>query len=265
MFFFPYPVIAIFIAHIIVIGVCIWYSPILISLSRIWVSAGLLCVTLYVLVICSVTDPGYLGGNAPESCELTLPIESRRMDDGQVRRQCLICDHLQPLRTKHCDDCNRCVRTFDHHCPWIGGCVGERNRAYFFIYLTSESATIFWFMTHSLVEIANSGTGGPALSRLSLLILMITIMSMFLLMTGILTLYHGFLILSNLTTWEHSSWNKITYLKSLSNGKGSPFSHPSVWGNVRQFFRPVPETGIDWCLGPQYTFVPEFCHDCCDN
>ena len=26
----------------------------------------------------------------------------------------------QPLRTKHCKDCRRCVRKFDHHCFWIG-------------------------------------------------------------------------------------------------------------------------------------------------
>ena len=39
-------------------------------------------------------------------------------------RFCKRCRLQQPLRTKHCYDCGRCVRTHDHHCPWVGSCVG---------------------------------------------------------------------------------------------------------------------------------------------
>ncbi len=45
-------------------------------------------------------------------------------------RWCNYCEIYQPIRSKHCRDCGRCVRTHDHHCPWIGTCVGERNRKY---------------------------------------------------------------------------------------------------------------------------------------
>ena len=50
-------------------------------------------------------------------------------------KYCTICHIEQPLRTKHCKDCDHCVATLDHHCPWIGSCVGERNRLWFFIFL----------------------------------------------------------------------------------------------------------------------------------
>jgi hypothetical protein len=46
--------------------------------------------------------------------------------------QCLI---DMPLRARHCRMCQKCVSTYDHHCPWLGNCVGERNRKHFYAYL----------------------------------------------------------------------------------------------------------------------------------
>lgn len=46
-------------------------------------------------------------------------------------KYCTICHIEQPLRCKHCKQCDHCVATHDHHCPWIGNCVGERNKKYF--------------------------------------------------------------------------------------------------------------------------------------
>lgn len=50
-------------------------------------------------------------------------------------KYCTICHIEQPLRCKHCKRCDHCVATHDHHCPWIGNCVGERNRLWFFYFL----------------------------------------------------------------------------------------------------------------------------------
>ena len=36
------------------------------------------------------------------------------------KRYCTVCNVEQPLRSKHCKDCNRCVALYDHHCPWTG-------------------------------------------------------------------------------------------------------------------------------------------------
>jgi len=51
----------------------------------------------------------------------------------------------QPVRTKHCSFCQKCVASYDHHCFWIGNCIGERNRLLFMIFLIEEIIRIVLF------------------------------------------------------------------------------------------------------------------------
>lgn len=49
---------------------------------------------------------------------------------------CNECFVYRPARTSHCYDCNVCVERFDHHCPWVGTCIGKNNYKYFFAFIS---------------------------------------------------------------------------------------------------------------------------------
>ena len=48
---------------------------------------------------------------------------------------CLICCCNIDPNSKHCKECDRCVRNFDHHCSWLNNCIGDDNYKIFFFFL----------------------------------------------------------------------------------------------------------------------------------
>lgn len=94
---------------------------------------------LYHLMVCHLFDPGVLKkGNLEFSKE-----EIKKMEDEMFKtirfykeRYCSSCKIMRPPKSSHCRECDRCVKNFDHHCVFVGNCVGARNRANFIWFLS---------------------------------------------------------------------------------------------------------------------------------
>jgi len=97
-------------------------------------------------------DPGYIHATFQERCMTIVQLsETDESDKSAAASFCTTCLISRPIRSKHCSTCDRCVIRFDHHCPWVGNCIGGNNHRLFIGYLASLVASALLFICSAVV------------------------------------------------------------------------------------------------------------------
>jgi hypothetical protein len=198
-------------------------------------------ITVSLLIIVSFCDPGII---------LSFPMKKRIIEDrreskifqlGYIKnyKYCDTCSIIRPSRSTHCGDCNNCVEKFDHHCPWIGTCVGKRNYKYFYFFLFILNFLIcliiifcIYYLIKRITEIVKENNlleENEKIKNIASYSLTEVIMSLYIIIyeglvmifvTG-LFIYHTKLVLKNMTTkedikkfWENPQGNP--YIRNLN-------------------------------------------------
>lgn len=188
-------------------------------------------VVLFLLLLTSSRDPGIIPRNKhPPEPEDDFEISNLNSDllGGLTPRlrvpqtkdvivngvaikikYCHTCMLYRPPRCSHCSICNNCVERFDHHCPWVGQCIGQRNYLFFmmFVSMTTILCIYVFVMSAILVKKLMGKQEYHTLWRAfshtpaSVILMLYTFIGTW--FVGGLTIFHLYLISKNQTTYEN--------------------------------------------------------------
>ena len=98
------------------------------------ITSILYIIEVYSTIKGGCTDPGILPRQNADIYYTTSKPNLKYRINGHIMKlnYCYSCSLFRPPRTSHCAICDNCVERFDHHCLWLGTCVGKRNYKYFY-------------------------------------------------------------------------------------------------------------------------------------
>ncbi|XP_002523676.2 probable protein S-acyltransferase 4 isoform X1 [Ricinus communis] len=210
---------------------------------------------LLFLFMTSSRDPGIVSRNSrpPESDEaleiatpsmewvngrtphLKLPRTKDVMVNGHTVKvkYCDTCLLYRPPRASHCSICNNCVQRFDHHCPWVGQCIGIRNYRFFFMFISTATILCIYVFVFSWIHIlSRKEHTWKAITHNILSDFLIVYCFIAVWFVGGLTIFHSYLICTNQTTYENFRYR---YDK-----KENPYNKGMIRNVIEIFFTKIP-------------------------
>ncbi|WOL02534.1 putative protein S-acyltransferase 7 [Canna indica] len=154
-------------------------------------------------------------------------------------KYCNTCMLYRPPRCSHCSICNNCVERFDHHCPWVGQCIGRRNYHLFFMFVSSTTMLclyVFAFCWVNLKKIMDAHDcnlwGAVTKSPVSGILIMYTFIAAW--FVGGLTAFHIYLVCTNQTTYENFRYRY--------DGKMNPYNRGCLHNVKEVLFSGIPKS-----------------------
>ncbi|OVA11484.1 zinc finger protein [Macleaya cordata] len=186
-------------------------------------------LTLFVLInliIVSTIDPGIIPRNMTSTINRIqfVRIKSMRLVINGVKvklKFCRICNIYRPPRSCHCAICDNCVQKFDHHCPWIGQCIGLRNYRFYLIFIFSALIFFIYIFAFSCRKI-NRRMSETGLFRTfgncpeTFALASFCFVGMWFL--GGLAIFHIYLIMLNQTAYENFRRHHVDYPNPYNKG-----------------------------------------------
>lgn len=231
----------------------LWYSttfillPSFFSTTIIVIAHVFSFLTIYSYVIALTTDAGAVNQN--------FCIQN------QENPICKRCQTPKPPRAHHCrNGCNKCLLKMDHHCPWLGRCVGLRNMGHFVRFVFYAFISCFLGATLLVQQFFTTnitGAGGVIYFSTSIILLFnmitFTTLSLLLFILLIVTLKNVFMGMTSIERLllRKKKLKKNPYdLGTLANLSSVLGSRPWTW--------PISLPCADWQLGP-YADGYSFC------
>ena len=178
-----------------------------------------------------LTDPGILPRQNADIYYTTNKPNMKYIIGGNIHKlnYCYSCSLFRPPRTSHCAICDNCVERFDHHCVWLGTCVGKRNYKYFYFlieFLNIGALFQICYCTYVLVFEIKSLKNKENISYVYVILISIIILYDLLFIIffiGKLFLLHTYLVIKNITFYEHAKGKLNIYPKGVNPYNKYPF------------------------------------------
>ena len=175
-------------------------------------------ISVLTTILGGFTDPGILNRQNQNFYYTTNRPQIKYVLRGHLIHinYCYSCSLFRPPRTSHCAICDNCVMRFDHHCMWLGTCVGRRNYKYFFYLVLSLNISAIFQISYAIYLIVYQCKNSSAKEEykkvvvwgMSVVIFFDTLFVA--LFIGKLFVLHLYLIFENLTFYEYikKKWKK---------------------------------------------------------
>ena len=117
------------------------------------IESVLFTITIIQCTVCIFSSPGIIPRNNIK-CQYKIKNKVTVLR-GRVFKSkiCRTCGIFRPLGSMHCKRCNICVNHIDHHCNWIGNCIGIQNYRYFYFFINGLNVYLLFGLIASICMI----------------------------------------------------------------------------------------------------------------